>query len=171
VVVANELKPVISQLKSDIVDPQSELKKTKAALKFDSDEHGKADAECEQLREKTGDKGGEEKVPMTTETDVEKAADAFVAEMDKRNEEPAERVSSHRILHLSCAQFDAWIALKQAVADKHLSIEDQNGVKMLTTLQKVLGNKESPETALAKWREMPKPQKDEVWKMYKTIAP
>ena len=280
---------LICQLKSDIGDLQSELKKTKAELKFASDEHGKADAECEQLSEKVQnlqqesmlsrtaahdagldlqranedrnglrirlgavesaladmrqlrykaehavlyqdekmrrlkskadaeceqlreananllvvktrcveriyvlqlmllelgvptdvvmkwDKGGEEKVPMTTETKedslVEQAAVDFILAMSKRNEEPADRIASHRILHLSCKQFDAWIALKRAVEDKSLTVEDQAGVKMLIALQKVLGITESPEGALARWRQMPEPQKDEVWKMYKTIAP
>lgn len=100
---------------------------------------------------------------------VMKTAEDFVTAMSKRNEEPAEHVSSHRILHLSVAQFNAWIALKSAVEAKNLCVEDRAGVKMLIALQKTLGNTESPETALMKWRGMPEPQKDEVWKMYKLI--
>lgn len=97
------------------------------------------------------------------------AAMGFVEKMSEPNNEPSDRVASHRILYLSVKQFDAWIALKTAVQLSQISDEEQAGVKMIIYLQSLMGIVETPAKALEGWRRMSAISKQNTFDAYETL--
>ena len=101
--------------------------------------------------------------------EIAQAAKDYVTKMRQRNEEPAGSVSSHRILHLTVEQFNAHIALKNAVELSEVTDEERAGVKMIIYLQSIIGITETPEKALAGWRGMSAQSKETTWAAYRTL--